>query len=130
MSDGSAQIRCLDPVTLRELWRVTVHDERAIPMLNELECVDGEIYANFWQTDRIVVSGLPMARSRAGSMYPVCYDADDLREPVDVLNAELLIDAAGSVCLLPGQTLAEVVRGPAGPPLMARLQGRYPLPEK
>jgi glutaminyl-peptide cyclotransferase len=55
MSDGSAQIRCLDPANLAELRRITVHEgAREIPMLNELECVDGEIYANVWQTDRIV----------------------------------------------------------------------------
>ena len=72
MSDGSAQIRCLDPASLRELRRITVHDgKREIPMLNELECVDGEIYANVWQTDRIARIGPPTERSRAGSTRPV-----------------------------------------------------------
>ena len=54
MSDGTAQIRCLDPLTLKELRRFTVHDgDRQITELNELEWVRGEIYANVWQTDRI-----------------------------------------------------------------------------
>ncbi|HTW66130.1 MAG TPA: glutaminyl-peptide cyclotransferase [Bryobacteraceae bacterium] len=54
MSDGSDQIRVWDPVTLQEKRRITVQDHgQSIPMLNELEWVRGEIYANVWQTDRI-----------------------------------------------------------------------------
>jgi len=55
MSDGSAQIRCWDLSTLRETRRINVHDGAApVESLNELEFVRGEIYANVWQTDRIV----------------------------------------------------------------------------
>ena len=55
MSDGTAQIRVWDPVTLQEKRRITVRDGgRPVEHLNELECVRGEIYANVWQTDRIV----------------------------------------------------------------------------
>lgn len=54
MSDGTAQIRVWDPSTLQETRRISVHDgARPIDMLNELEYVRGEIYANVWQTDRI-----------------------------------------------------------------------------
>jgi len=54
MSDGSSEIRVLDPKTLSELRRIKVHDgEKPIDMLNELECVNGELFANVWQTDRI-----------------------------------------------------------------------------
>jgi glutaminyl-peptide cyclotransferase len=55
MSDGTAQIRCLDPAALQELRRITVHEgEKQIMNLNELEWVRGELYANVWQTNRIV----------------------------------------------------------------------------
>jgi glutaminyl-peptide cyclotransferase len=55
MSDGTAQIRCLDPATLQESRRITVHEgEKQIVNLNELEWVRGELYANVWQTNRIV----------------------------------------------------------------------------
>jgi glutamine cyclotransferase len=55
MSDGSSEIRVWDPVSLREFRRIAVHDgSQAISALNELEYVRGEIYANVWQTDRIV----------------------------------------------------------------------------
>jgi glutamine cyclotransferase len=54
MSDGTADIRVWDPETLHETRRFTVHDgDRPVLMLNELEYVRGEIYANVWQTDRI-----------------------------------------------------------------------------
>jgi glutamine cyclotransferase len=55
MSDGTADIRFLDPVTFRERRRITVVDGRTpVRSLNELEYVNSEIYANVWQTDRIV----------------------------------------------------------------------------
>jgi glutamine cyclotransferase len=54
MSDGSASIRVLDPGTLKEVRRVQVTAEgKPIDSLNELEIVDGELYANVWGTDVI-----------------------------------------------------------------------------
>jgi glutamine cyclotransferase len=54
MSDGSAQIRVLDAATFKEKRRFTVRDGATpIDQLNELEYVEGEIFANIWQTDRI-----------------------------------------------------------------------------
>ena len=54
LSDGTSQLRFLDPETFRELGRVTVMDGQ-VPVrdLNELEYIRGEIYANVWHTDRI-----------------------------------------------------------------------------
>jgi glutamine cyclotransferase len=55
MSDGTDEIRVLDGSTLREKRRLKVHDGRiAITQLNELEMVEGEIFANVWHTNRIV----------------------------------------------------------------------------
>jgi len=54
MSDGTPQLRFLDPVTLKETGRLTVTADGApVKNLNELEWVKGEIYANIWLTDRI-----------------------------------------------------------------------------
>lgn len=54
MSDGTAELRFLDPETLEEIGRVTVTDGGAkIDQLNELEWVEGEVWANIWLTDRI-----------------------------------------------------------------------------
>ena len=54
MSDGTDEIRVWDGTTLKEKRRIKVHDgDTAIDQLNELEFIDGEIYANIWQTDKI-----------------------------------------------------------------------------
>jgi len=54
MSDGTSDLRVLDPKTLREVRRihVTAHG-RAVEQLNELEWMQGSVLANIWQTDRI-----------------------------------------------------------------------------
>jgi len=92
MSDGTAQIRCWDPATLRETRRIDVHDGTSpVQRLNELEFVRGEIYANVWTTDRIArispadgrvlgwidLSGLlsPAERQRADVLNGIAYDA-------------------------------------------------------
>jgi glutamine cyclotransferase len=57
LSDGTAELRFLDPMTFKELRRVTVKDRgKPLPpeQLNELEYIHGEIYANLWHTDRII----------------------------------------------------------------------------
>lgn len=54
LSDGSAQLHFLDPRTLRETRRIDVAGQGfPIRNLNELEWVEGEIYANVWQTNYI-----------------------------------------------------------------------------
>ena len=54
MSDGTAELRFLDPQTLREVRRLRVTaNGKPVTQLNELEWVNGEVYANIWQTDRI-----------------------------------------------------------------------------
>lgn len=55
LSDGTAALRFLDPVTLAETGRVPVTLQgRPVSQINELEWVEGEVFANLWQTDFIV----------------------------------------------------------------------------
>ena len=54
LSDGTDQLRFLQPDTFREVRRVAVTDDGApVRELNELEYIRGEVYANVWHTDRI-----------------------------------------------------------------------------
>ena len=56
MSDGSAKLRFLDPETFAELGRLEVFDgNEPVAYLNELEYVDGKIYANVQRQDRIAI---------------------------------------------------------------------------
>jgi glutaminyl-peptide cyclotransferase len=54
LSDGTSEIRVLDAETFKEKGRCEVHD-RATPIdqLNELEFVDGQIFANVWHSNRV-----------------------------------------------------------------------------
>ena len=55
LSDGTSQLRFFDPATMTEQRRVTVRfGSRPLAMLNELETINGEIWANVWMTDMIV----------------------------------------------------------------------------
>ena len=55
LSDGSAALRFLDPATFAETGRVAVTlNGRPVRQLNELEWIDGEVWANVWQTHYIV----------------------------------------------------------------------------
>ena len=54
MSDGTSEIRVLDTETFREKRRFKVHDgSEPVDQLNELEFVEGQIFANVWHTNRI-----------------------------------------------------------------------------
>lgn len=54
MSDGTPELRVLDPATFKELRRIRVTaDGEPVENLNELEWVKGEILANIWLTNRI-----------------------------------------------------------------------------
>ena len=55
LSDGTDTLQFIDPETFapKRKIRVTLED-RPLPQLNELEFINGEIWANVWQTDFIV----------------------------------------------------------------------------
>lgn len=94
MSDGTDQIRVWDPVTLQERRRISVHEGlQSVSMLNELEWVRGEIFANVWQTDRIArispADGHITGWIDMAGILPV----RDRLQPVDVLNG-IAYDAA------------------------------------
>ena len=55
MSNGSHELHFLDPATFQVQRTVSVfNDKMPLTHLNELEYIRGEIYANIWQSDRIV----------------------------------------------------------------------------
>ena len=55
LSDGTDTIRTLDPESFAERRRIRVTVAgRPLDQLNELEMVDGELFANVWRTDFIV----------------------------------------------------------------------------
>jgi glutamine cyclotransferase len=87
MSDGSNQLRVWDAASLKELRRIIVHDgDHTIDLLNELECVRGEIWANVWHSDRI-------ARiSPADGRIVGWIDAAGLLQPGEVTDPEAVLN--------------------------------------
>lgn len=88
MSDGSSQLRLLDPATLTETGRIDVTmSGRPVGKLNELEWVKGEIWANVFETDRIVRID-PASGRIVGTIYlgGLLAKADAAGATPDVLN--------------------------------------------
>lgn len=103
MSDGTPTLRFLDPETFAEVRRVTVTDEgREVPNLNELELIDGRVYANVYETDVIVVidpdTGHVVSRIDLRGLLP----AADRARGVDVLNG-IAYDADGGRLFVTGK---------------------------
>ncbi len=94
MSDGTAELRFIDPRTLKETGRLKVH-AGGVPVgeLNELEVVRGEIFANIYRTERIArispKSGAVTGWIDLTGLLPQA----DRWIPVDVLNG-IAYDAA------------------------------------
>jgi glutamine cyclotransferase len=87
MSDGTSTLHFLDPETLEEIGRVEVYDDSGpVPRLNELEYVQGEVYANVWTTDRIARIDPGTGQVTGWIDLAGLLSEQDHDPPVDVLN--------------------------------------------
>jgi glutamine cyclotransferase len=102
-SDGTDRLRFHDPVTFVEQGSVAVTlDGAPVDRLNELECVDGQVWANVWQTDRIV--RIDPATGRVTAVV----DAAGLLDPAqradtDVLNGIAAVPGDDGTFLITGK---------------------------
>ena len=87
MSDGTSTLRFLDPQTLGETGRLDV-TERGFPVtyLNELEMVRGELFANIWQSDDIVVIAPDTGHVTARIDFRSLRSQLGATQPIDVFN--------------------------------------------
>lgn len=110
-SDGTNRIYTLNKDTYLEEGFVEVYDQNGpVEMLNELEWIDGQIYANVYETDRIVriepSSGAVTADINLAGLLP----AKDRFENTNVLNG-IAWDAKGKRLFVTGKkwnTLFEI----------------------
>ena len=87
MSDGTSQIRLLDPATFKveRTIQVTLHGQ-PVDQLNELEYVEGEIFANVWKSD-LVMRIDPASGAVIGEIdFTGLLQPGDLDANTDVLN--------------------------------------------
>ena len=87
MSDGTNVLYFRNPETYATMGRIEVHDNKGpVDKLNGLEAINGKIYANVYQTDKIVkiqpYTGKVVARiNLEGILSP-----DDYHKDIGVLN--------------------------------------------
>jgi len=87
MSDGSENLYFLDAETFGEKRRIQAYNhERVIANLNELEIVDGKIYANIYQTDTIVIIDPVSGRVEGEIDLTGIFNRSGYSRRLDVLN--------------------------------------------
>ena len=103
MSDGTPTLRFWDPVTFEETGSIEVHgDAGPVTRLNELEYIEGRVFANVWRTDWIAIIEPGTGRVTAWIDLAGLLGPEDLVEPVDVLNG-IAYDADGGRLFVTGK---------------------------
>lgn len=97
-SDGSEKLRFLAPDTARILRSITVTEQgQPVNLLNELEWVDGAIWANIWQSNRIVIIDPKNGEVTASIDLTGLLPPSEYRPGTDVLNGIARNPADGAV---------------------------------
>jgi glutaminyl-peptide cyclotransferase len=87
LSDGTNRLRFLDPSDFHVARTITVHDgQTPVNELNELEFVQGEIYANVWHDNRIATIDPQSGRVTAWIDLQGMMPEGELPDPEAVLN--------------------------------------------
>lgn len=87
MSDGTETLYFLDTETFEEIGQIEVYaNDISVTRINELEYIQGEIYANIWQTERIARID-PLTGQVTGWIdLKGILNPEDRSKTVDVLN--------------------------------------------
>lgn len=103
LSDGTNQIRFVDPATFAVVRTIDVQaDGKPVAHLNELEYVRGEIFANVWQTDRIVRIDPATGKVRGDIDFSTLFPRAERGPDADVLNG-IAYDAAADRLVITGK---------------------------
>ena len=87
MSDGSDTLTFLDPKSFAPVKTLRVMDAgRPVANLNELEWIEGEIWANVWMTDRIARISPRTGEVNAWIDFSSLYPRSQRTPPADELN--------------------------------------------
>jgi len=103
MSDGTPMLYFLDPETFAQNHKIMVLDQDSpVWGLNELEYIDGQIYANVWPTERIVRIEPETGEVIGWVDMEGILAPQDHSEPVDVFNG-IAYDPAGRRLFVTGK---------------------------
>ncbi len=107
MSDGTSILHLLDPTDFHETATLSVFDERGpVAGLNELEYIQGAIYANIWPTNHIAVIDPVTGRVTARIDLKGLLDVRDA-PGADVLNG-IAYDGRGDRLFVTGKLWPKV----------------------
>jgi len=101
MSDGTANLYFLDPETFQRVGQVKVRDAAPVTGLNELEYVEGEVYANVWGEEEIAVINPQTGRVKAWIDLKDIRGSEN-RDPDNVLNG-IAYDSKGDRLFVTGK---------------------------
>ena len=103
MSDGTAVLRYLDTATFRETGTLEVYDESGpVARLNELEYVEGEIFANLWGSDSVARINPETGRVKGWIDLSGLLPEKDRKGGEDVLNG-IAYDPGGKRLFVTGK---------------------------
>jgi glutaminyl-peptide cyclotransferase len=103
VSDGTNEIKFLDPASFKVTRTIRVTDKNTpIDQLNELEWVQGEIYANVWHDEKIAVINPQTGRVTAWVDLTGLIPEGELQDPEAVLNG-IAYDQGGGRLLVTGK---------------------------
>lgn len=103
MSDGSSLLRFLDPNSFEiEKTLPVTYRGKPLRLLNELEWIDGRIFANVWQTDWIVIINPEHGQVEAKVNLKDLLPASLRTRRTDVLNG-IAYDALGKRLFVTGK---------------------------
>lgn len=98
VSDGTGTLYFWDPQTLTEIGRLLVRDDIGpLNRLNELEFINGEIWANIWLEDRIARISPETGEVLGYIDLTGLLDETTLTQPADVLNGIAFDEATGRI---------------------------------
>jgi glutaminyl-peptide cyclotransferase len=87
LSDGTSRIRFLDPTSFEVRRSIDVtRDGKPLDLLNELEFIRGEIFANVWQTGDVVRIDPANGRVRGVISFSGLLPPQERRPDTDVMN--------------------------------------------
>jgi len=103
MDDSTNRIWFLDKDTYRQIGYIDVYDDKgAVNSVNELEYIDGKLYANVWETNNIIIidpkTGAVTGKIDLTNLYP----ENQRNANADVLNG-IAYDAQGKRIFITGK---------------------------
>jgi glutaminyl-peptide cyclotransferase len=106
MSNGSDELRFLDPKTMQVASTLKVTANGCpVSQLNELEWIDGEIWANVWQTN--LIARIDPASGQVKSFLDVSSIAPKTDDP-DIVPNGIAYDAASKRVMVTGKRWSQI----------------------